>query len=351
MRVLALILIVVATYPAAAWADGVQSGGTAAPGRPEVSAARCATGQEWTCGRGQQLVLRGEQLRDVGRVLFLGARGANDDRATRPLVASAHRVVLTVPANARTGRLLLRSRIGDRATSPRKVRVVAAAAPSSSAGRAAGVGLIAGGMRYATFPHPAAPGASIDAVRLSDGQVVRSWPADRPGEVQWDGTVDGAVVPDGDYAFRLTGQQSAPFAVHDAIFPIQGKHTFGQDAANGFGGGGGHQGQDVFAACGTPLVAVRPAKVQTATFQSRAGNYVVLQSPDGQSYAYMHMRAAALVKKGDTVYAGQPVGYVGQTGRASGCHLHFELWTTPGWYSGGHTVDPLPELTRWDAFR
>jgi murein DD-endopeptidase MepM/ murein hydrolase activator NlpD len=37
-------------------------------------------------------------------------------------------------------------------------------------------------------------------------------------------------------------------------------------------------------------------------------------------------------------------------GRASGCHLHFEMWTAPGWYQGGDVFDPLPELTRWDAF-
>ncbi len=33
-----------------------------------------------------------------------------------------------------------------------------------------------------------------------------------------------------------------------------------------------------------------------------------------------------------------------QTGRASTCHLHFELWTAPGWYEGGKPIDPLPLL-------
>jgi hypothetical protein len=31
-----------------------------------------------------------------------------------------------------------------------------------------------------------------------------------------------------------------------------------------------------------------------------------------------------------------------------GCHLHFEQWTSPGWYDGGRPIDPLPDLKRWD---
>jgi hypothetical protein len=345
---LAVIALVVA-MPANASAHADPSGGTAAPGRPDIEQAQCANGQQWACGPGQRLVLRGEQLRDVGKVLFVGRDGSRDDRAARPMAASPHRVVVTVPHGAQTGRLLLRSRTGQRAMSPKRLRVLAASAPPGDPA-ASGDTIVAGGRNLATFAFAATPGAVVEAVALADGRVVRSWPADQAGEVRWDGTVDDIAVAGGQYAFRLGGQQSAPFTVHDAIFPIRGRHDLGHSATNNFGGGRGHQGQDMFAACGTPLVAVRPGRVQFAAFQSRAGNYAVLQSADGQSYAYMHMRDRALVKKGDVVYAGQPVGFVGQTGQASGCHLHFELWTAPGWYTGGRAVDPLPELTRWDAF-
>ena len=57
----------------------------------------------------------------------------------------------------------------------------------------------------------------------------------------------------------------------------------------------------------------------------------------------------ALVKSGDTVTTGQTIGYVGRTGDATACHLHFELWPAPGWYTGGQPVDPLPTLQAWDA--
>lgn len=132
----------------------------------------------------------------------------------------------------------------------------------------------------------------------------------------------------------------------DGRFPIDGRHQYGQLSANRFGGG--HGGYDVFATCGTPLVAVRDTVVQRVATESNAGNYVVLQDPAGRSYAYMHMRSAALVDVGDRIAAGTRVGYVGETGRATGCHVHFELWTAPGWYTGGRAVDPLPQLKRWD---
>jgi murein DD-endopeptidase MepM/ murein hydrolase activator NlpD len=62
----------------------------------------------------------------------------------------------------------------------------------------------------------------------------------------------------------------------------------------------------------------------------------------------MHLRDPALVDQGDRVHTGQPIGYVGDTGDAIACHLHLEMWSAPGWYSGGHPFDPLPSLLDWD---
>ena len=167
----------------------------------------------------------------------------------------------------------------------------------------------------------------------------------------WDGTVRGVAAADGKYAFRLTvaglAPASAPFEFFSDRFPILGASKFGTGVA-AFGGGRNHQGEDTFATCGTPLVAAHGGKVKFAGYHSAAGNYLVIDNQGvGTDYVYMHLRDVALVKTGDRVLTGQPIGFVGQTGRASGCHLHFEIWTAPGWYSGGSPIDPLPTLRSW----
>jgi murein DD-endopeptidase MepM/ murein hydrolase activator NlpD len=170
----------------------------------------------------------------------------------------------------------------------------------------------------------------------------------------WDGMAGGKLQKPGRYTFRvyLAGiagpPQPASFEFARDRFPILGPHVFGTGAA-AFGGGRGHQGQDVFAACGTPLVAAHAGTVKFSDFQGRAGNYLVIDNDDvATDYGYMHLRDKALVQEGDHVTTGQLVGYVGDTGDADGCHLHFEIWTAPGWYSGGRPIDPLPSLQAWD---
>jgi len=230
---------------------------------------------------------------------------------------------------------------------------------ASPAGQDLGPGdrLLAGSGDRVTFA-AARAGNVVEAVRVSDGVVVRRWSVtDSAAPVRWDGMVAGRAVATGRYLLRVAGSATAAraeaedsFAVVDATFPIAGRYRFGTLATNGFGGGRGHQGNDVFADCGTPLVAARAGTVQAAKTEARAGNYVVLQDADGSSYVYMHMRDPASVQPGERVLAGQVVGFVGDTGRADGCHLHFERWTAPGWYSGGHAIDPRPDLKLWESW-
>lgn len=135
------------------------------------------------------------------------------------------------------------------------------------------------------------------------------------------------------------------------FFPIVGTSRFGTGTA-AFGGARDHEGQDVFAKCGTPLVAAVGGTVTANAFHARAGNYVVIDTDGGvYDHAYMHLKAPATPPIGARVEAGAPVGEVGDTGRASGCHLHFELWE--GHWQGvggaGKPVDPLPTLRGWAA--
>jgi murein DD-endopeptidase MepM/ murein hydrolase activator NlpD len=135
-------------------------------------------------------------------------------------------------------------------------------------------------------------------------------------------------------------------------FPIDGEWKWGGSGA-GFGErGGAHRGEDVFASCGTPLVAAEAGRVVFTGSHSSAGNYLVIRGAGtGEDHVYMHLQSAPRSRKGDAVEVGEMVGAVGQTGNASACHLHFEIWTAPGWYEGGAARDPRPDLERWAGSR
>jgi murein DD-endopeptidase MepM/ murein hydrolase activator NlpD len=213
----------------------------------------------------------------------------------------------------------------------------------------------------------------IDVVN-SAGEVARSFyrnDVEPSAEVRirWDGTTsEGRPARNGRYSFRIEPQggteisaraitSSEPlslgFALYGYAFPILGPHEFGGSAGRFGAGRSGHthQGQDTMADCGTPLVAARGGTVQYAGYQYAAGNYVVI---DGKGttldFMYAHLAEPSPLKTGDQVRTGQPIGIVGDTGDASACHLHFEIWEAPGWYEGGSPIDPLPYLEKWDAY-
>jgi murein DD-endopeptidase MepM/ murein hydrolase activator NlpD len=147
-----------------------------------------------------------------------------------------------------------------------------------------------------------------------------------------------------------TATSSSPAPAGSMIFPVAGPHTFGQGVGAARSGGRRHQGQDIMAACGTPLVAVSRAKVKFVSFQSLAGNYVVIRNKKlHQDYMYAHLATRASVAKGQVVQPGQQIGIVGQTGDATACHLHFELWLGK-WYRGGHPVNPMPYLQTYQGY-
>jgi murein DD-endopeptidase MepM/ murein hydrolase activator NlpD len=101
-----------------------------------------------------------------------------------------------------------------------------------------------------------------------------------------------------------------------------------------------HTGVDVAAQEGSPILAAAPGVVRRAGRRGGYGNAVEIDSGGGITTLYGHARALA-VREGDRVEAGQPIAFVGHTGRATGSHLHFEV------RKDGKPTDPNPALIRW----
>jgi murein DD-endopeptidase MepM/ murein hydrolase activator NlpD len=346
-------------------------------------ACRSSCGSATSARPGSLVRVTGRNLGKVDEVIFLGADADGaDDASVAPRTARKRTLVARVPRTAVTGRIAVALRDGTRSPATALPLTVAAAPAVLPAGvidaeaqghkvffgaqRPAELSYVVGGTQPATV--------LVELIRGADGAAIAQW---SPGEVQpgvpqtvrWDGTAAGEVQRDGVYQFRVTATDASgaravssqePAAPVDAEapgaftflgnrFPVLGAHGYGGFAAR-FGGGRGHQGQDVFSACGTPIVAARGGTVKFKQYHARAGYYLVIDGArTGIDFVYMHLREAALVEKGDKVKTGQLIGFVGDTGDADGCHLHFEEWTAPGWYSGGTVFDPLPDLKAWDA--
>jgi len=137
-----------------------------------------------------------------------------------------------------------------------------------------------------------------------------------------------------------------------AVFPVSGPHSFG-GPENRFGAGRAghvHEGQDILAAEGLPDVAPMAGTIITTGNQpGGAGWYVAEHTSGALDFFFAHCEAGSIaVHTGQSVTAGQELCLLGQTGDATGPHLHFEMWLG-GWRApGGHSIDPLPYLEAWE---
>ena len=118
----------------------------------------------------------------------------------------------------------------------------------------------------------------------------------------------GIAVADGELCWPLPGHTyiSCHFGEVDAF------------------GNAGHRGTDIPAPEGTPILAAHSGTVLVSGWNDSYGNQVLLDNGAGLSTRYAHMTASA-VTAGETVTAGQVIGYVGSTGDSTGNHLHFEV--------------------------
>jgi murein DD-endopeptidase MepM/ murein hydrolase activator NlpD len=206
----------------------------------------------------------------------------------------------------------------------------------------------------------------VKAVRRRSGKVVRTWRRDNveprsKHSIRWAGTNrQGRGVRKGKYVFRVrergggaANRSSAKGSAHVRLlpykFPVRGGHQYW----DGYGAGRGHQGQDLGSRCAARVVAARAGRVQWRGYQaSGAGYYLVIDGKGtGNDYVYMHLRRKHRPKEGKRVRTGQSIGRVGLSGNSSDCHLHFEIWSRPGWYEGGHAMRSVTRrLRQWDGW-
>ncbi len=105
----------------------------------------------------------------------------------------------------------------------------------------------------------------------------------------------------------------------------------------------GHWAIDIAATYGSPVAAAAAGVVTFAGWKSNGGGYQVWISHGGNLYTTYNHMSAITVGVGQSVARGRQVGRIGQSGDATGPHLHFEVWVGPVW-NGGTRMNPLQYL-------
>jgi murein DD-endopeptidase MepM/ murein hydrolase activator NlpD len=126
------------------------------------------------------------------------------------------------------------------------------------------------------------------------------------------------------------------------VFPVADPHTFTSTFGAPRSGGRSHEGNDIFAPMGTPLLASENGVIANMGVGTLGGTKLWVYGESGTQYYYAHLIAYADgIADGSVVRAGDVVGYVGNTGNAISTppHLHYEIHP-----EGGDAIDPYPLL-------
>jgi murein DD-endopeptidase MepM/ murein hydrolase activator NlpD len=110
------------------------------------------------------------------------------------------------------------------------------------------------------------------------------------------------------------------------IDPVNGKRTW-------------HNGQDYTTYIGVPITTNIPMTVVDTGFQGGYGKIVTLRDNSGNTYKYAHLDEMT-VKKGQVIPPDTLIGYVGNTGKSTGAHLHFEAADAAGVSKDPMAVNP-----------
>jgi peptidoglycan LD-endopeptidase LytH len=134
-------------------------------------------------------------------------------------------------------------------------------------------------------------------------------------------------------------RQEPPVALPDPL-ASQRRSRFVDSWGNARSGGRRHQGIDVFAPKGTPVVSTTSGIVTGVGTNNLGGRVVWVLGPGLERHYYAHLNRHGAIRVGDRVEAGTIIGYAGNTGNARGgaVHLHY------GIYRDGNAQNPYPRL-------
>ena len=131
-------------------------------------------------------------------------------------------------------------------------------------------------------------------------------------------------------------RREALAAATPSVWPTIGwlSAGYGERADPLTGDPGYHQGIDISADAGNPVIATADGVIESASWSGNYGNLMVIDHGFGIRTRYGHLSSFA-AHTGDSVKRGQVVGYVGATGRTTGSHLHYEILLN------GERINPL----------
>jgi hypothetical protein len=354
----------------AAWAVPAAHAGDAGPRPNDLHCIEGCAGRQ-TAAAGSMIAITGDRLANVAEVDF---RGHSGPVAAEPTAAGRHRLTVDIPFGALGGRPRVVTANGAKARVPKLLRVVSRTRlPGRDSFHVLGAnvgprhGFLDDGRTYHLRYRFRAYGRRTVRVKLlRGGHAVRRWRVQNvlpytSHRIKWRGLDShGRPAPPGRYRFTIASPHHRPtlaarFRLLSGKFPVRGPHGYGGPVQR-FGaprsGGRVHQGQDVFAGCGTRVVAAVGGRVQArGTDPVLYGNWVVIDARGTHTdYRYAHFLHRASVHQGERVRTGDEIGRIGKTGnaRSVGCMLHFEVW--PHGWNHRSPVDPLPILKRWDGW-